>query len=56
MVSAGTAIRESVALLRDAGAEVVGVVTALDRQEVGAGESAGGKSAIAQVCEPQDRS
>ena len=35
VITAGTAIRESVALIRDAGAEPCGVVIALDRQERG---------------------
>jgi orotate phosphoribosyltransferase len=40
VISAGTAIGESVALLRAAGAIPVGVVIGLDRQERGGGESA----------------
>ncbi|NDU92875.1 MAG: orotate phosphoribosyltransferase [Ferrovum sp.] len=36
VISAGTSVRESVALLRAAGAVPVGVVTALDRKERGA--------------------
>ncbi len=38
VITAGTAIRESVALIRGAGAEPCGVVIALDRQERGQGE------------------
>lgn len=38
VITAGTAIRQAVSLIRDAGAEVAGVVLALDRQERGAGE------------------
>ncbi|MGQ0801241.1 MAG: orotate phosphoribosyltransferase [Pseudomarimonas sp.] len=38
VVTAGTAVRESVELIRAAGADVVGVLVALDRQERGAGE------------------
>lgn len=38
VITAGTAIRESLALIRAAGAEAAGVVIALDRQERGAGE------------------
>ena len=38
VISAGTSVRESVALIRAAGAEPVGVVLALDRMEKGAGE------------------
>ena len=45
VITAGTAVRESVELIRQAGAEVVGVLVALDRQERGAG----GRSATAEV-------
>src|SRR5690606_17905085 len=38
VITAGTAIRESVDIIRAAGAEPVGVVLALDRQERGQGE------------------
>lgn len=38
VITAGTAIRESMELIRDAGAEPAGVLIALDRQEKGAGE------------------
>jgi orotate phosphoribosyltransferase len=38
VITAGTAIRESVDIIRGAGAEPVGVVLALDRQERGQGE------------------
>ncbi|MGF1548462.1 MAG: orotate phosphoribosyltransferase [Thiotrichales bacterium] len=38
VMTAGTAIRESIDLIRAAGAEPVGVVIALDRQERGQGE------------------
>ena len=38
VISAGTSVRESVALIRAAGAEPVGVVLALDRMEKGTGE------------------
>lgn len=37
VITAGTAIRQAVELIRDAGAEVAGVVLALDRQERGQG-------------------
>ncbi len=37
VITAGTAIRESLALIRAAGAEPAGVIIALDRQERGAG-------------------
>ena len=38
VISAGTSVRESVALIRAAGASVAGVVIALDRMEKGLGE------------------
>lgn len=38
VITAGTAIREAIALIRDAGAQVAGVVIGLDRQERGQGE------------------
>ncbi len=38
VITAGTAIRESIDIIRAAGAEPVGVVLALDRQERGQGE------------------
>jgi orotate phosphoribosyltransferase len=38
VISAGTSVRESVDLIRDAGATPVAVVIALDRQERGQGE------------------
>ena len=38
VISAGTSVRESVALIRNAGAEPAGVVLALDRMEKGATE------------------
>lgn len=38
VISAGTSVRESVETIQAAGAEVSGVVIALDRQEKGAGE------------------
>lgn len=38
VITAGTSVRESVALIRDAGASPAGVVIALDRQERGTGE------------------
>lgn len=45
VITAGTAVRESVELIRRAGAEVVGVLVALDRQERGVGA----QSAAAEV-------
>lgn len=38
VITAGTAIRESVAIIRSTGAEPVGVVVAMDREERGQGE------------------
>jgi orotate phosphoribosyltransferase len=38
VITAGTAVRQSLALIRAAGAEVAGVLVALDRQEKGQGE------------------
>ncbi len=38
VITAGTAIRESVEIIHDAGAELAGVIVALDRQERGAAE------------------
>ncbi|MGH8144875.1 MAG: orotate phosphoribosyltransferase [Rhodanobacteraceae bacterium] len=38
VITAGTAVRQSLALIRDTGAEVAGVLVALDRQEKGQGE------------------
>ena len=45
VITAGTAIRESVELIRAAGADVAGIVIALDRQERGLGE----RSAVQEV-------
>lgn len=45
VITAGTAIRESIAIIRDAGAEPCGVVLAMDRQERGRGE----RSAVQEV-------
>jgi orotate phosphoribosyltransferase len=45
VITAGTSVRESVALIRAAGAEPVGVCIALDRQERGTGS----QSAVAEV-------
>ncbi|HHC72623.1 MAG TPA: orotate phosphoribosyltransferase [Thiotrichales bacterium] len=45
VISAGTSVRESIEIIRAAGAEPVGVVIALDRQERGTGE----RSAIQEV-------
>lgn len=45
VITAGTAIREVIGLIRQAGAEPAGVLVALDRQERGSGE----KSAIQEI-------
>ncbi|MHB1213764.1 MAG: orotate phosphoribosyltransferase [Thiobacillus sp.] len=50
VISAGTSVRESVDLIRNAGAEPAGVVIALDRMERGVGE----KSAVQEVREQYD--
>lgn len=47
VISAGTSIRESVGIIRAAGAEACGVVIALDRMERGKGE----RSAVQEVSE-----
>lgn len=47
VISAGTSVRESVQLIRAAGAEPCGVAIALDRQERGTGE----RSAVQEVIE-----
>jgi orotate phosphoribosyltransferase len=46
VISAGTSVRESVEIIRSAGAEPCGVVIALDRQERGQGA----QSAVQEVC------
>ena len=38
VISAGTSMRESIGIIRHAGAETAGIAIALDRQERGAGE------------------
>ncbi len=50
VISAGTSVRESVELIRHAGAEPAGVVIALDRMERGVGD----KSAVQEVREQFD--
>ncbi len=47
VISAGTSVRESVEIIRAAGAQPAGVVIALDRQERGQGE----KSAVQEAAE-----
>ena len=50
VLTAGTAIRGAASLIRGAGAEVAGVLTALDRQERGEGE----RSAAAETADSID--
>jgi len=50
VITAGTAVRESLSLIRGAGAEVAGVLVALDRQERGQGE----RSAVQELAYEQD--
>jgi orotate phosphoribosyltransferase len=45
VITAGTAIREATRIITDAGAELAGIVVAIDRQERGPD----GQSAVAQV-------
>ncbi len=45
VISAGTSVRESSAIIQEAGAQLAGVVISLDRQERGSGE----KSAIQEI-------
>ena len=45
VISAGTSVRESVSIIKEAGAEPVGVVIALDREERGSGP----RSAVQEV-------
>ena len=45
MISAGTSVRESLAIIQAAGGETVGVAVALDRQERGQGD----RSAIQEI-------
>jgi orotate phosphoribosyltransferase len=47
VITAGTAIREAADIIASAGAELVGIIVAIDRQERGAG----GTSAVAHVAE-----
>jgi orotate phosphoribosyltransferase len=49
VITAGTSVRESVQIIRAAGAEVAGVVIALDRQERGLNQ----QSAVQEVSEQQ---
>lgn len=45
VITAGTAVREAVQIIVDAGAEVAGLVISLDRQEIGTGD----KSAVQEL-------
>ncbi len=49
VITAGTAVREAIAIIRDAGAEVAGVLVALDRQERGTD----GRSPLAALAEDE---
>jgi orotate phosphoribosyltransferase len=48
VITAGTAIRESIALIRGAGAEPCGVLIALDREERGQGAQSAGQEVSAE--------
>jgi orotate phosphoribosyltransferase len=48
VITAGTAIRESLQIIRDAGATAVGVLIALDRQERGQGELSAAQEVTAE--------
>jgi orotate phosphoribosyltransferase len=52
VLTAGTAVREAAELIREAGAEVAAVVTALDRQERGQGERSAAREAGASLGAP----
>ena len=52
VITAGTAVREAIGLIRDAGAEVAGVVLALDRQERGRGERSAVQELAAELDAP----
>ena len=52
VISAGTAIRESLALIRDNGAERAGILIALDRQERGLGERSAAQELAAEFSVP----
>lgn len=49
VITAGTAVREAVATIHDAGAEVAGVLVALDRQERGNGAQSAAQEITAQL-------
>ena len=48
VITAGTAIRESIEIIRGQGAEIAGIVIALDRQEQGAGSTLSASQEIHQ--------
>ena len=52
VITAGNAIRAATTLIRDAGAEVAGVVTALDRQERGEGSTSATREAAEALGAP----
>ena len=52
VLTAGTAVRAATQLIRDAGAEVAAVVTALDRQERGSGDRSAAAEAAAELRAP----
>jgi len=52
VITAGTAVREAVGLIRQAGAEVAGVVLALDREERGDGELSAVQELSAELAAP----
>lgn len=49
VITAGTAIRESIGLIRDAGAEPCGVLVALDRQERGQTEHSAAQEVVLEL-------
>lgn len=52
VLTAGTAVRRAAGIIRDAGAEVAGVLTALDREERGQGTSSAAVEAAAALSAP----
>jgi len=47
VMTAGTAVRGAIEMIRQAGGEVIGVVLAFDREEIGKGQ--GGTSAVKEL-------
>jgi orotate phosphoribosyltransferase len=47
VMTAGTAVRGAIEMIRQAGGEVIGVVLAFDREEIGQGQ--GGRSAVKEL-------